>query len=497
MPSLIRLVVPVCITLMIGTTSRAQNLETYIANAPFKMPVVTVPQFPDRTFTITDFGAIGNGKTLNTAAFASAIDACAKAGGGRVIVPAGTWLTGPIQFQSNIDLHVEKGAIVQFTSDRTQFPLIKPSPTSKNNYMVMPPVYGYGLENVAITGEGIFDGAGEAWRPLKKSKADNGLWSKFLSSGGVLSKDGKIWWPSREALEGEDYIKTLKKKGGELTEKDFLPARDFLRPKMIVFDNCKNVLYDGVTFRNSPMFVVNPQHCINLTIRNVHVFNEWWAQNGDGMDISACNGVVIYNTSVSAGDDGICMKSSGKSEDAALQNMIIANCTVYRAHGGFVIGSNTDGGMQNIYVTHCNFIGTDIGIRVKSNAGRGGLVKNIYIDNIEMNNIVNEAILFDTYYEDVTAGKEKGDVKTTVQDKVPEFTNFYIKNVNCQGAGAAIKITGLPQMPVHDIYFQDMRIVANTGFTSVDARDIYLKNVNIIAPKPIYNTGNCKNIKIE
>jgi polygalacturonase len=477
--------------------AQEKDMAFYTANAPFKMPTVVVPSFPGKSVSITDFGAVNDGKTSNTQAFEKAINTVSAGGGGRVVVPKGIWLTGPIQMRSNIDLHVEKDATILFTPDRSQYPLIKPSSNSKNNYIVMPPVYGIGLENVAITGEGILDGSGEAWRPLKKSKADNALWNKFLSSGGVLSNDGKIWWPSRDAMYGEEYLKRLKGKDN-LTEKDFLPARDFLRPKMIVFVDCKNVLYEGVTFRNSPNFVVNPQRCTNLTIRNVHVFNEWWAQNGDGIDVSACKNVMIYKTVVSAGDDGICMKSSGgKNDEAELQNVVIANCTVLRAHGGFVIGSNTDGGMKNIYVTDCKFIGTDIGVRVKSNAGRGGLVKDIYIENIEMANIINEAVLFDTYYEDVPAGKEKNDVKTTITDKVPEFTKFYLKNIVCKSAARAFKITGLPQMPIHDIYFENMSITANEGFVAKDANDIFLKKVTINAPEPLYTTNNCKNIKVE
>lgn len=480
-----------------SVAAQEKNVAFYVAHAPFQMSVTVVPTFPNTIINISDFGAVADGKTLNTEAFAKAIDACAKQGGGQVLVPAGTWLTGPIQLKSNINLHVVKDALILFTPDRTQYPLIKPSPNSKNNFMVMPPIYVYNLKNVAITGSGILDGSGESWRPLKKGKADNALWNRFLDKGGVLSNDGKIWWPSKEAMNGEAYLKTLKGKDN-LTEQDFLPARDFLRPKMIVIVNSDNVLLDGPTFRNSPNFVVNPQHCTNLTIRNVDVFNEWWAQNGDGIDVSACKNVVIFNTTVNAGDDGICMKSSGgNGSGAELENVLVANCTVLRAHGGFVIGSNTDGGMKNIYVSDCRFIGTDVGIRVKSNAGRGGLVHNIYIDNIDMANIVNEAILFDTYYEDVPAGKEKADVKTKLQDKVPDFTKFYLKNIYCKGAATAIKITGLSQQPVHDIYFENISISANQGFVSQDAKDIYLKNVTIDAPKPIYQIGNAINVKID
>jgi polygalacturonase len=258
------------------------------------------------------------------------------------------------------------------------------------------------------------------------------------------------------------------------------------------------VLIEDATFKNSPNFVINPQHCTNLTLRNVQVNNEWWAQNGDGIDISACKQVVVYKCTVNAGDDGICMKSSGgDAGDAQLQNVLIADCIVYHAHGGFVIGSNTDGGLKNIFVTNCNYIGTDVGIRVKSNAGRGGLVRDIFIDNIFMKDIVNEAVLFDTYYENVPAGKTAASVKTTARDKLPVFRDFHISHVYCNGAARAFAITGLPDMPVNHLYFSDMVISARNGFKAVDAADIWLKNVQIITPaQPVYDTTGAKNIYI-
>jgi DNA sulfur modification protein DndE len=261
-------------------------------------------------------------------------------------------------------------------------------------------------------------------------------------------------------------------------------------------------LIEGVTIRNSPKFIFYPTKCKNITLRNANFFNEWWAQNGDAIDISASKNVVIYKCNVSAGDDGICMKSSGgkggNTEQANLENVLVAGCNVYHGHGGFVIGSNTDGGMKNIFVTDCNFIGTDIGIRVKSNAGRGGLVRDIYITNIFMTNIVEAAVLFDTYYEDVTAGQNKDSVRTTLRDKTPVFRDFHISNVHCKGAKEAISITGLPELPVSKIYFENMTIEAESGFTSQDAQDIYLKKVKLVTTKmPAYNTGNAKNVVVE
>ena len=491
-----RLAVLLCMYTIMAHAQQ-KNLDDYYQTCPFTMPLVAVPVFPAKDFNVKDFGAVANGKTLNTKAFAKAIEACSNAGGGNVIIPAGEWLTGPIEMKSNVNLVAQKGALVQFTKDHTQYPIVKSSNTS-SNYTTASPIYGYDLKNIAITGEGIFDGAGDTWRPVKKMKTTDAQWNNLIATG-VLSDDKKIWWPSNEAMNGENYLKTLKLQGRKLTAEDYLPARDYLRPYMVYFVNCENVLIDGVTLRNSPKFIFYPNYCTNVTLRNATFFNEWWAQNGDAIDISGCKNVVIYHCDVNAGDDGICLKSSREKSDvsneATMENILIAQNKVRRAHGGFVIGSNTDGGIKNVFVSDCNFIGTDVGIRVKSNSGRGGLVHNIYVDNITMKDMVNEAVSFDTYYEDVPAGKEK--TVTTSRDKVPEFKDFYISNVFCDGAKTAISITGLPYMPVHDIHFNNVSIVnAGAGFVSTDAANIELKKVKIQSSSPIYNINNTSGLHI-
>jgi polygalacturonase len=476
-----------------------KDLQFYLNSAPFKMPAITVPTFSNKAFNIKDYGAVSDGQTLNTQAIAKAVDACAKAGGGRVVVPAGSWLTGPIELKSNINLHVERGGLVLFTPDLTQYPIIKASSTS-SSYTPASPIYGYDLKNIAITGDGIIDGNGQAWRPVKKSKVTASEWKDLVAGGGVVGK-GDIWWPSNEAMEGENYLKQLKKDKPKATEADYLPARTFLRPYMVLLSNCQNVLIEGITLRNSPKFVFYPNHCTNLVVRKASILNEWNAQNGDGIDISACKNVAIYQNTVSVGDDGICMKSSGGKSDSPndfqLENIVIADNTVYRAHGGFVIGSNTDGNMRNIWVNNCTFVGTDIGLRIKSNAGRGGLVKDIFIKDIFMSQILDAAILFDTYYEDVPAGATADSVRTTLRDKTPNFRDFTISNVYCNGAKTAIAITGLPEMPVNHITFNNVVISANTGVQSTDASDITFNNVNIITAKsPVYNLTNSKNFTI-
>ena len=477
--------------------AQEKDLDYYYKNLPFKMSRVIEPVFPAKVFAINDYGAVGDGVTLNTTAFNKTIKACSDAGGGHVDVPVGIWLTGPIELKSNIDLHVQRGAILLFTKDHTQYPMIRSS-NSSNTYTTASPIYGYDLKNIAISGEGIIDGSGDSWRPVKKIKTTAAQWKLFTGTG-VVSNDGSVWWPTKEAMNGEEYLKTMKSAGSKLSAEESLPARDFLRPYMVYLVNCENILLQNITLRNSPKFVFYPNHCTNLSMKSVTIFNEWWAQNGDGIDISACKNVLIYKCTVSAGDDGICMKSSGKSDvnSAGLENVIVAGCNVYHAHGGFVIGSNTDGGMRNIYVADCNFIGTDVGIRVKSNAGRGGFVRDIFINNIYMNDIVNEAILFDTYYEDVPAGSSKPGMDAKLRDKIPIFKDFHLSNIYCNGAKTAIAITGLPDMPVSKIYFENVLISSKQGFVSKDASDINFEMVKLLTEKePIYFLKNTSNLKI-
>lgn len=454
------------------------EISQYVKNAPFKMEVPALPEIPTRNVNIKDFGAVGNGHVLNTESINKAIDQCAADGGGTVIIPPGLWLTGPIEMKSNINLHLEQGAILLFTADHTQYPFITTSPTS-HSLFVMSPIYGYDLHDIALTGNGIINGSGDSWRPVKKEKTTASQWKKLLTSGGALSEDGKMWWPTKEAIEGESYLKKLRKSHTEITPESLLPARDFLRPNLVSLIKCNRVLVEGVTLMNPPKFTLNPKNCINLIIHEVKVNNEWYAQNSDGIDLSNCVNAIVYKCTVNAGDDGICMKSSreesNKTDSATLRNIIIADNIVYHAHGGFVIGSGETGGMENIYVHNCNYINTDVGIRVKSARDRGGLVHNIYISNIYMANIADEAIVFNTYYEN--KNKSSGARPATVT--TPRFENFYLDSIYCDGAGAAISLTGLPEMPLKNLYFNQVNITANKGFSAVDTTGIVMKQVII------------------
>jgi polygalacturonase len=224
----------------------------------------------------------------------------------------------------------------------------------------------------------------------------------------------------------------------------------------------------------------------------VKVKNPWYAQNGDGIDVESCKNVLIENSIFDVGDDALCMKSGrdeeGRKRGMPTENVIIRGCIVYAAHGGFVIGSEMSGGVKNIYVSNCSFIGTDIGLRFKTARGRGGVVENIYINNIAMKDIVGEAILFDMYYmakDPIPLAGEKRELPKVetkpVDESTPQLRNFHVSNVYCNGAEKAVFIRGLPEMHIKNIVFQNMLLQAKNGVEIQEASNIQFKKVNIIS----------------
>ena len=476
---------------------------------PFKMDKVEQPTFPDYSVNIIDFGAKPDGITLNTKAINDAIQQVNAKGGGKVIIPEGLWLTGPIELLSNVNLYTEKNALVLFSADHSLYPIINTSFEGLETRRCQSPISARNAENIAITGHGVFDGNGDTWRPTKKDKLTEGQWKKLVASGGVVDTDGRIWYPSEGALKGAILSKdNFNVPRGELTDSDWDYMRDWLRPVLLSFIKCNKVLLEGATFKNSPSWCLHPLSCENITINKVTVSNPWYSQNGDALDLESCNKALIINNSFDAGDDGICIKSGkdeqGRKRGEPCQNVIVMNNTVLHGHGGFVVGSEMSGGVNNIYVDNCTFMGTDVGLRFKSNRGRGGLVENIYISNINMINIPNEALIFNLYYggkgrgEDPTpstdkkadkAVDEKADkedekkAETTippVTEETPIFRNIFIKDVTCNGAGRAVFFNGLPEMRIKNINMENI-IVSNAkeGVVLSEADEVNMKNIKI------------------
>lgn len=478
--------------------------KEYLKNLPFQMSPIPEPSFPDRKFNIAEYGGVADGRTLNTEAFAKAIGECTKAGGGTVIVPAGTWLTGPIRMADNVNLHLERGAVIQLSSRIEDFPVVAGLEGKSKNFEYLPPISGSKLNNIAITGDGIIDGAGEAWRPVKKEKLTSHQWKDLTASGGWVSPDGKMWWPSKDAMDGEAYIKQLKDSKAEISADAVRKTREFLRPDLIRFEKCRGILLDGPTFENSPKFHVHPVQCEEIIVRNVAIRSEWYAQNGDGIDLSSCRNVLVCRSVIDCGDDGICIKPGNISESQtagpACDHIVIADCMVYHAHGGFVVGSETFGGAANISVTNCTFVGTDVGLRFKSLRGKGGIVENIFIDGIQMKNIANEAILLDMYYggdsPDIESAKGQGDAKSEpVNERTPQFKNISIKNVVCNGANRALRINGLPEMPIKSIRLENDSFTSRFGVLCAEADGIGLSNCVVnVSEGPVIALSQSRNM---
>ncbi|AOW10659.1 glycoside hydrolase family 28 protein [Flavobacterium gilvum] len=507
----------VCIALTVFMTIcsknvLAQNSKTEVAypGVQFKMAKVKEPIIPKNTVNIKDFGAVNGGTVLNTKAFADAINAVSKKGGGKVIIPPGVWLTGPIILKSNIELHAQAGALIQFSPNKDLYPIIETSFEGLNTWRCISPIYGKNLENVAFTGKGVYDGSGQVWRMVKKGKLTESQWKSFVASGGVLNDKKESWYPS------EQYFKAATSGNADQnvrldlkTKEDYQAIRDFLRPVMVSIQNSKRVLFDGPVFQNSPAWNIHPLMIEDLIIRNVSVRNPWYSQNGDGLDVESCKNVLVENSSFDVGDDAICIKSGkdkdGRDRGVPCENLVIRNNIVYHGHGGVTVGSEMSGGVKNMYVANCTFMGTDVGLRFKSNRGRGGIVDNIYITDIFMTDIPSQAISFDLYYggksiaETLAEGGNK--INTTVvpvDEKTPQFKNIIIKNITINGAYQAVFLQGLPEMNLENIAISNLTVKAERGFSIIDANGIKISNAKLDIEAPnVFEIYNGKNLSIK
>lgn len=483
------------------STSTEQHNDTYIEDLyealPFDMPVVQRPSFPDYQVDIRDFGAKADGETLNTEAINNAIKAVSEKGGGKVVIPEGLWLTGPVVLQNNVNLHVEKNALVLFSGDADLYPLVRTSFEGLDMLRCQSPISAMNAENIAITGYGVLDGSGDSWRPVKRNKMTDGQWKSLLKSGGVVDESGKVWYPNEGALKAS--ILTGSKEKREISDSEWEGMKRWLRPVLLSIVKSKRVLLEGVTFRNSPSWCLYPLSCEDLTLNGVKVFNPWYSQNGDALDVESCKNVVVTNSLFDAGDDAICIKSGkdadGRRRGEPCENVLVKNNTVLHGHGGFVVGSEMSGGVRNVYVADCTFIGTDVGLRFKSTRGRGGVVENVYVDNINMINIPGDALIADLYYAVKDA---PGAPVPAVTEETPSFKNIHISNLSCKGAGRAMFLNGLPEMPIENFSVRNMRITdAQKGAFINKVAGVTLENIEIETADNTYlQVENTTNITI-
>jgi polygalacturonase len=326
------------------------------ARMPEILARIVPPKFPDRDFDVTKFGAKGDGATDCTRAFADAIAACNRAGGGRVVVPEGVFSSGAIHLKSGVNLHVSKGATIKFSADPKKYlPVVFTRFECMEVMNYSPLIYAFEQENIAITGEGTLDGQGDTWQP----------WVKIAGPDVQKLNDmGRDNVPVAQRVFGEGF---------------------HLRPNFIQPMRCRNVLIEGVHIINSPMWVVHPLYSTNITVRGISVVTR--GKNSDGCDPDSCTDVLIENCLFDTGDDCIAIKS-GRDHDGIrvnipTENVVIRNCTFKEGHGGVTMGSETSGGIRNVFAEDCHFDSPDLdmAIRLKSNPARGGFVENVFVRN--------------------------------------------------------------------------------------------------------------------
>lgn len=405
-------------------------------SAPFQMPQVKQPTIPDYQVELTDFGAIGDGKTLCTDAFAKAFEALAAKGGGKLVVPQGVWYTGPISLRSHTELHLEAGAVILFSDDLALYPTITTTYEGGAWKKCQSPISAYKQTDIAITGNGLIDGSGNSWRPLKRAKVTDGQWKKMTSNGGTFVNEN-LWEPADN--------------------------RSNMRPVMVNMVECKNILVKDVVIQNPPAWNLHPLMCEDITIDHVTLRSPAYGQNGDALDLESCRNALVLNSTFDAGDDCICLKSGrdeeGRKRGMPTENIIVRGCTVYNGHGGFVVGSEMSGGVRNVLVENCQFVGTGNGLRFKSCRGRGGVVENIYVHGISMANIEDAAITFDMYY----GKRDPNEVVPPVDESTPIFRKIEISNISCRGAKEGLHFRGLPEMPIQDVRLSNINIIADSN----------------------------------
>lgn len=408
-----------------------------------------------RVFDVRDYGAAGDGVRKETAAIQKAVDACAKAGGGTVLVPAGRYLTGAIDLRSNCALDIDGGARVLASPDPKDYPL-RDSPWNDGRKEISALLYGDGVENVAVRGRGTVDGQGQVW--WKRQRLAN-----------PKKNDPKPTTPA-EMAEAKAVANG--------------------RPHLIKIVRSKHVLIDGITLVNSPSWTVNPVLCEFVRVNGITILNPVPSPNTDGINPEACRNVHISNSVIDAGDDCVTLKSGkdelGRRMGRPDENISITNCTMLRGHGGVVIGSEMSGGVRNVTVSNCVFQGTQRGIRIKSQRGRGGVVEGVTVSNIVMQD-VGEAFSITMFYQ----GSDKPDDSYPVNEGTPRFRDIHLSNITARGSKTAGQITGLKEMLIEGITFSHVRIQAQKGFVCRDTKNIAFDDVVISTPEGVQS--DCSN----
>ncbi|GAK36926.1 glycoside hydrolase family 28 protein [Bacteroides graminisolvens] len=451
--------------LLVALYARASNIDfdkAFKESAKIEKQIKRT-SFAKRTFYITDFGA----KPHNEAepcheAINQAITACSLAGGGTVVVPKGTFFTGPITLKSNVNLHVSEGATLKFSTDQSlYFPGVITRWEGIDCYNARPLIYAYGETNIAITGKGTIDGQGskEAWWPM--CGAPRYGWKE----GMVAQRNGGR---ERLLMYGETNTPIYKR---------IMTPEDGMRPQLINLYSCNTVLIEDVTLLNSPFWVIHPLFCESLIVRGVNIFNR--GPNGDGCDPESCKNVLIENCVFDTGDDCIAIKSGrnndGRKWNIPSENIIVRGCKMKNGHGGVVIGSEISGGYRNLFVENCEMDSPELDrvIRIKTSTCRGGVIENVFVRNVTVGQCREAVLRINLQYENR---------ENCQRGFTPTVRNVHLKNVTCQKSQLGVLIIGLEDpslvnnISVEDSHFNN---VAKDGNDIKSAKDVTFKNLYI------------------
>ena len=424
------------------------------AKTPFGDFLISRPSFPHRNFDIRDYGAKEGGTIKNTEAIRKAIQAAASTGGGRVIIPVGVWLTGAIDLENNVDLYLANGAELLFSQDYHDYlPAVFSRHEDTECYKFSSFVYANGKRNIAITGEGVLNGQGQAWWDWKRTKRSS-----------------------------DERLIEMVNANVPVDQRVFDGTNDnFLRPAFFQPMNCTNVLVEGVTFKYGAFWTITPTYCDSVIVRRVKIITEGpegHAPNGDGVDPSSSKNILIEYCEFRTGDDCVAIKSGrdkdGLRVDKPTENVVVRHCTGFQGHGGIVIGSETSGGVRNVYASDCTFDGTDRIVRVKTARGRGGVIENMWFEHLSADTIQQEAIHVNMLY----TGKRfpaQPVTKTT-----PTIRNLHFSDISCTyGKTYAVELLGLPEMMIKGISFSRIKISSAKGIHCVDTDSVQFTDVNV------------------
>ncbi|WP_265594166.1 glycoside hydrolase family 28 protein [Haloferula sp. BvORR071] len=447
--------------LMVNRSSADEAADKAWASVPEILKRIVPPTFPKRDFIITQHGAVAGGTENCSAAFATAIRLCADAGGGRVVVPKGKFLTGPIHLRSNIELHLEEGAEIIFSDDFEDYlPVVPVRVGGVEILNYSPLIYAKDCTNVAVTGKGILNG------------------------------NAKKWWAWKSKETGEHF-----KMGGEgvpVEKRVFGTTEAAIRPNFLCLMNCRNVLLEGFTIGSGPNWTIHPVYCENITIRGVKVDTD--GPNNDGVDPDSCRDLLIENCTFSTGDDCVVLKS-GYNEDGwrvgrPTENVIMRHCSSKHGHGGLVIGSEMSGDVRNVFMHDCEFDGTDRAIRIKSRRGRGGVVEKVYVRDIKLRKMQEEVVILNMDYS--------ADKNAAANEKSPVFRDMCFERIAGDGAPVAIRITGEPDSLIENVRFEEVKLSARRGVIARFVKDLRFEGMQFdIKDGPLFDLSNATKVSID